>query len=687
MEQRESDLSVVCRLAHEHLQDAPAASRNDVLRRLPRDLRSGVEDIVKDIHSSIEVPPLFASSNSTLSFMYRKLVAYQTQHNHHQPPSRLQRGLSLVRDREATSCDNFHAKRVVCDLLKAWAASSPGCVSDEAFEPQEVEPYVNFLRHLLYYHDRWSARLFGSDNFIETIVTVLRKLEGLHRDTSDVKHKYLKILEQLHDSSAELLEHALRVTLLSVSENHDEFEKLCQREGSLTLKVLSNHSTRSHCSFWCTDFGQVVHSALIRADPAHFKPEGTGTPDAARHWSLWCDELGTVRTYQYPSLDEARFVFETCRCCTVLVGPEGKLDEKSFGSNNQMLSKVFQETSSLKQLNRRVDQHLELQRAAIGLSPPEAAPAMAIEDFLQEAAPGDADGNSEETGEVSRIWLEAVDRVRDRWQNQGHCDNTGIAEPFRGGKKVKWIEGVFEKESRASDFPTIILDMPKTFAELLACHVEVMSAVRGMISEGGSKEALAAIYALRQRSTITGQLSTCMERFLTSATLMHGFFEHLFFEGLANGKGMKGQVASMQRLCFESFRACAKLRDSILTQWHQLGLKVSDENLSEEAKRIDMTEKAAFCQLMGMPAPMLALGGAHRPQQALEFAESARPSVAEPADAVPAMPEVRNGVGPYAAEEAEVTEPASTYAKGSQALAAPDSQSSDSGDEVTSVFR
>lgn len=117
MEQRESDLAIVCRLAHEHLSEG--AKGNDVLRclpsdpirdnqfcllkhcdmynflchfclmerRLPRDFRSGVDEIVKDvyschvvlvllflcnrtltiqlvqdIHTSIEVPPLFANS-------------------------------------------------------------------------------------------------------------------------------------------------------------------------------------------------------------------------------------------------------------------------------------------------------------------------------------------------------------------------------------------------------------------------------------------------------------------------------------------------------------------------------------------------------------------------------------------------------------------------------------------------
>merc|ERR1712039_695064 len=45
----------------------------------------------------------------------------------------------------------------------------------------------------------------------------------------------------------------------------------------------------------------------------------------------------------------------------------------------------------------------------------------------------------------------------------------------------------------------------------------------------------------------------------------------------------------------------------ILTEWHQLGLKVSDRGLQEEAKRIDMHEREAFQRLMNMPGPSLAI--------------------------------------------------------------------------------
>ena len=602
MEQRESDLAVVCRLAHEHLSEG--ATRNDILRRLPRDFRSGVDEIVKDIHTSIEVPPLFTTSNGTLSFIFKKLITYQTQQNHHQPPGRLQRFTSFS-SREANSCDNFHAKRVVCEILKTWACCSQGAVNDDNLLPEEVDPYLNYLRHLMYYHDRWSSKLWGSDAFMEIMVQTIRKLEGLKRDTSDARQKYLRVLEHISDASNELVDHALRVTMLLVSDQHAEFEQLVAKEGPMTLKLLSKPYFRHNSVYWATDLGQVLQAALVRSDPQRFKPTGTGdleidgqTVTAARVWSLWTDELRTVKRYEYSSPEEARQVFETCRCCTVLVGPEGKIQEKSLAAG-QMLQKVLQEDSTLRELNRRVDQHIHLQRGALGLPPPKVT---AIEDFLGEPA------TTAHKTEEQNNWHNAVQKVQEAWM-ANHTEIAGVAADFRGPRKVKWVEGVFEKESKSSDFPTIILDLSKTFSDLLCCHKEVMSAVRGMISEGGSKEALAAIYALRQKSIITGQLDGCMQRFMASANLLHGFYEHLFFDGLETNKKIKGQTAPIQRLYFESIRACSKIRDDILTHWHKLGLQVTDDNLAEEAKRIDMTERAAFCQLMGMPSPTLALTG------------------------------------------------------------------------------
>ena len=65
-----------------------------------------------------------------------RLVTYQTQQNHHQPPGRFQR-LTSFSAREANSCDNFHAKRVVCEVLllvseryraQTWVPSM-GCIA------------------------------------------------------------------------------------------------------------------------------------------------------------------------------------------------------------------------------------------------------------------------------------------------------------------------------------------------------------------------------------------------------------------------------------------------------------------------------------------------------------------------------------------------------------------------------
>jgi len=162
----------------------------------------------------------------------------------------------------------------------------------------------------------------------------------------------------------------------------------------------------------------------------------------------------------------------------------------------------------------------------------------------------------------------------------------------------------FEKVSKSSDFPTIILDVPKKFSKLLACHVDVMDAVRGMIREGGAKEALAAIYALRQRNLISGKLASCMDEFTSAASLVHGFFQLEFTKAVENGRRIKGQTPAMQRLYYESFKACETIRNSILTEWHELSLKVTDTNLAEEAKRIDVMGREAYWKLLGEPLPL-----------------------------------------------------------------------------------
>jgi hypothetical protein len=204
-------------------------------------------------------------------------------------------------------------------------------------------------------------------------------------------------------------------------------------------------------------------------------------------------------------------------------------------------------------------------------------------------------------------WEGEIGEMREKWL-RGDVDVTGLAEPFRGSTRVKWQVGLLEKAAMASDFPSLILDVPRNLAELLLCHIEVMGPVHGMTSEGGSKEALAAIYALRQRDAVTGRLLTTMDRFITSARLVHNIFKRQHLLGLEKGQVIKGQTPTMQRMYFESYSACNSLRESILNEWHQLWLKLSDRDLAEEAQRIDMSGKEAFGRLMGLSTPLAILG-------------------------------------------------------------------------------
>eukprot|EP00438_Fugacium_kawagutii_P028593 Skav226685 [mRNA] locus=scaffold3971:91277:91864:- [translate_table: standard] len=181
--------------------------------------------------------------------------------------------------------------------------------------------------------------MWGSDAFLEVMVQIIRKLESLKRDTSDARQKYLRVLEHISDASNELLDHALRVTMLLVSDQHAELEQLVTKEGPMTLKQLSQPYHRHKSQFWATDLGQVLQAALVRSDPERFKATATGASSAARVWTLWTDEMRTTKRYEYSSPEEAQQVFDQCRCCTILVGPEGKIREKSFAPG-QMLQKA-----------------------------------------------------------------------------------------------------------------------------------------------------------------------------------------------------------------------------------------------------------------------------------------------------------------------------------------------------------
>lgn len=612
MIEQDSDLGVVCRVAHECLDEGTSA-RNEVLRRLPLDCKKGVDELIKDINTSIGVPPAMATGSSTLSFIYQKVVLYQVKSNHHQPPSRFQSFKSYASG-EPNPCDNLHAKRIVCELLKSWAL---GCKTqdDENVDVREVNAYFAMVTSLLYHHDRWSkSTSWNTDAFMETLVLVHRRLDELTKVASNAKQKYLRVLERISEGSHEIVDHALRVMLLAMADNHAEMSQFREKNGHISLKALSERFSRNSSVFWCTDFGQVIHSALVRADPARFKPlvncggdsEGCGEKP---QWSVWETQLaGTVRSWEFGSLDQARDFFEKCSRACVLVGPSGKLDSKS-PTTSEMLTGLLKETSATKEVNRRVDLHLVLQRTAQGLPAPKLgarADAPTIEDFLDGEEQGGNRASASGEPLDAAHWINAVDGVKSAWM-RGSLEHTGISEPFRGGKRLKWVEGVFEKKAKASDFPTLILDVCLKFVDLLACHIEVMGAVRGMIKEGGSKEALAAIYALRQRQTIDGRFFGSVQRFISSASLVHGLFEHEFFRSLEGGQKIKAQDPAMQRLYYESFRACTQLRDSIMTQWHTLSLTVSDEDLGEEARRMDIKEKAAFSQLLEMPVQALCL--------------------------------------------------------------------------------
>jgi len=218
-------------------------------------------------------------------------------------------------------------------------------------------------------------------------------------------------------------------------------------------------------------------------------------------------------------------------------------------------------------------------------------------------------------------WEDAVQGVEKRWSTDD-LEATGLAEDFRGRRKVAWREGGVRKECYMS---TLVLGVPKKFSALLETHAQVMGAVNNIIGRGGSKEGLAAIYALRQKSAISGQLCNSMDEFAAAMSFVNGIREQILFKHIAANQRLNDQLPAMQRMYLHSYAQCKKLRDGILTEWHNLSLKVNDAQLAEEFQRVDASSRDAYTQLMqgGMGMAAIADAGDRGPGGAqLQLANS-----------------------------------------------------------------
>lgn len=169
--------------------------------------------------------------------------------------------------------------------------------------------------------------------------------------------------------------------MLAVSDNHAEMETFSQRRGPLSLRLMGDRKMRTNSVFWCTDLGQVLDAALVRANPSQFEPVMSGGSEASNaplggwtgSWSLWTHESSTYKKYEFTSSAEAQYQFQAINCCAVLVGPAGKVREKVWETGAGMLGKLINVDMIMRDIHARVDQFLELQHAAIGLPAPEAS--------------------------------------------------------------------------------------------------------------------------------------------------------------------------------------------------------------------------------------------------------------------------------------------------------------------------
>eukprot|EP00443_Scrippsiella_acuminata_P070999 CAMPEP_0115562606 /NCGR_PEP_ID=MMETSP0271-20121206/101605_1 /TAXON_ID=71861 /ORGANISM="Scrippsiella trochoidea, Strain CCMP3099" /LENGTH=411 /DNA_ID=CAMNT_0002996787 /DNA_START=72 /DNA_END=1303 /DNA_ORIENTATION=+ len=352
-EQSETDTGIVCRLAHDHLGER-LGTRNEVLNRLPRNFRGTAEELGRGIHTNLEAVPNFKSASSAHAIIFQKLVAYQWEKEHHKPPSRIER---------LQGCESFTAKRVVCELLKAWAVCNKD-VEEHEIDDEEVKCHQEFVIHLLHYYDRWSSKYISLDGFCKTLVAVHHKLQDLKCSTMSSERQYAKVLERLYEKSSEMCDHAFRIALLSVTDNHSEFETFCQRHGPISL----TRFPPAGCCAACAEANVVG---------------GGGS-----FWSLWTHEHGAFKSYHYSSAMEAERQFDLSNCCAILVGPMGKLRSKTW-TGSSMFAKVLNEDRIIRDLHFRVDRHLALQMAAAGFRPP---PVVPPQDAPPQAPPPDSLG-------------------------------------------------------------------------------------------------------------------------------------------------------------------------------------------------------------------------------------------------------------------------------------------------------
>jgi len=201
-------------------------------------------------------------------------------------------------------------------------------------------------------------------------------------------------------------------------------------------------------------------------------------------------------------------------------------------------------------------------------------------------------------------WEKELQHIRNRWLKMQSAW-TGVAEVFRGNRKVRWVQNDCRMEVL---MPDLVITMLKSLATLIETHEQVMGAVNKMLDQGGSKEALAVIHALRSRQSITGQWAAAMDSFIAESTMMHRVVCHELFQAIAQNQKVAGQLPCMQRIYLDSYTSCCKLRDDILNEWHHLTLNVTDAMLEQEFQRCRQVEKEAYVQLMQLPVILPALG-------------------------------------------------------------------------------
>jgi hypothetical protein len=531
------------------------------------------------------------ANDTAVAKLYHRIINYQDKKAHTKPP-----GMWDNRDQ-------LLSKRLFCEIMKdmlyRWAVSSQGV--DDNVSKSEVQCPIDFIEHLLYYHDRFIGKRQSSPTFLEVLLELQDKLIQISQRCDLYDSSYCKLLDEIYASTCSFCDHALSVTLLGLSSNHTELSQSLGDE-PVSIGALSRLRSNSAPLFWATDLGQVISAALIRGEPDSFKAPA----------SMWTHSFGAIRRIDYDSFDEAYAVFEESSLCAVLTNSDGL-----HKNNRHRLTArwVHENLGIWKQMDELATQHLLLQHHASVAAA--AFEALVVDPSAAESpcdlvdacsAPRASESDSSSAADATQQLSRQMSKVLQKWMCES-MDHSGVAEPFR-------IRGRTESSAVGcqNTVQFLLLSLVLKLSDVMLANRHVMGEVRNLTRGGGTEMTLMAIRALREGSKFNSILLTSMDNFTECASQVHVTFDQEWRKALRCGTQISSQLLAKQRAYFESYKQCIELRQTIMGKWQQLESGLRDSQLDEDMQRILLSRGTAYRRLAAMPSSAPAISWIGPPQ-------------------------------------------------------------------------